>query len=91
MRVITNNLATLILTMTCLMVPAAAQPFRCPSNPPTITVTNARDLRDTLEQPNFTGTILIPSNATIDLKGHTTSLTVKSCVHIKGTRTALLS
>jgi hypothetical protein len=86
----TNNWAALILAVTCWITPAAAQtPTPCPKlQPTTITVDSAECLQEALES-NFTGTILIPSGATINLTGHTTSLPVKSGVHIKGTRNGL--
>lgn len=87
MRLMTNYWAALIMAVTCWIAPAAAQIPQCPRNPPTITVTDAEGLLKNLNS-NFTGTILIPSNAEIRLTGHT-FIPVKSCVHIKGTRNGL--
>ncbi len=86
MRLMTNNWAALILGVTCWITPATAQ-TPCPLLPSTITVTDAAGLLRTLNS-NFFGTILIPSNAEINLTGQT-GIRVKSCVHIKGTRNGL--
>lgn len=75
----------------------------CPTPQTTVTVTTARELRDILAS-DFTGTIVIPSGATIELVHPETTnpgslptpvhqpmryVQVKSCVHIKGTRGGL--